>query len=277
MSVHLPSLWFALITDVSSSTDLNAQQSPLLRLPAEIRNRIYELVLGGKRIHVRPREDGRPTVCKINLADKDMGDLVDAHQSDVANNRKAPTKGWIARHEACVDHRGQDLPVEPFCLSLLQACKQIHHEAALLPYQLNTFVFPRVYILYSFVKALHDSQKHAITALALYTAEIPVYKITGWGSLEKLASLTTLTLIVETHTPSQERDEEAAVSALSRIFSEQALNAVRVCAFVVRDAHPGVSPRMESMRIQKRRKWASQFKAALLGGGGEVDGEVAPQ
>jgi hypothetical protein len=49
-----------------ASTLLNQRQSPLLRLPAELRNRIYEYTLGGNTILINPwfgKPRFRITVC----------------------------------------------------------------------------------------------------------------------------------------------------------------------------------------------------------------------
>ncbi|ORY11727.1 hypothetical protein BCR34DRAFT_317006 [Clohesyomyces aquaticus] len=49
--------------EVAPTTFLNTGESPLLRLPAELRNRIYDLVLGGHSIHIEG--DKRQDTCKI--------------------------------------------------------------------------------------------------------------------------------------------------------------------------------------------------------------------
>ncbi|KAI4676682.1 uncharacterized protein J4E84_009517 [Alternaria hordeiaustralica] len=77
-------------------TELNAAQSPLLRLPAEIRNAIYTFVFSDQ-----------------------------VYRYDVSGNNDSSI---ICRAE---------YP----CLGLLLASRQVHHETALLPYELATFVF----------------------------------------------------------------------------------------------------------------------------------------
>ncbi|KAI8940196.1 hypothetical protein NX059_003902 [Plenodomus lindquistii] len=71
------------------STEQNAQQSPLLRLPGELRNQIWELALGGN-------------VCEI--------------------------KKYYDVPEHCREN---------FPTALLQTCRQVFAETALLPYSLN--------------------------------------------------------------------------------------------------------------------------------------------
>ncbi|KAI4644823.1 uncharacterized protein J4E79_010958 [Alternaria viburni] len=84
-------------------TQHNATASPLLRLPAEIRNMIFAYALshGDIKLNVIPR-----------LVDSD-------------------------RRRSCWKHRNWANPIN---ISLLYACRQIQHETALLPYELNVFV-----------------------------------------------------------------------------------------------------------------------------------------
>jgi len=84
------------------STQHNATASRLLRLPAEIRNIIFAYALshGDIKLNVIPRIQNGP-------------------------GRKG-----------CWKHRNW---ADPFNISLIYACRQIHFETALLPYELNIF------------------------------------------------------------------------------------------------------------------------------------------
>ncbi|CAN9337104.1 unnamed protein product [Alternaria alternata] len=95
-------------------TAANQRNSPLLRLPAELRNRIYEYALGGHKIYMVIR---------------------------FSENKE---KLWLDRTDRC--------GVVP-AFTLLKVCSQINAEAALLPYSLNTFCFDhplRTYLLKDF-------------------------------------------------------------------------------------------------------------------------------
>ena len=85
------------------STQNNATASPLLRLPAEIRNIIFAYALshGDIKLNVIPRIQDGPG------------------------------------RTGCWKHRNWPIPVN---ISLIYACRQIHFETALLPYKLNVFV-----------------------------------------------------------------------------------------------------------------------------------------
>ena len=80
---------------IYTRTRLNATQSPLLRLPAEIRNAIYTFVFSDQIYEYKPSgSDAVSIICRAEYS----------------------------------------------CLDLLLASRQVHHETALLPYELATFV-----------------------------------------------------------------------------------------------------------------------------------------
>ncbi|KAI4676687.1 uncharacterized protein J4E84_009522 [Alternaria hordeiaustralica] len=85
------------------ATQHNATASPLLRLPAEIRNMIFAYALshGDIELNVVPRIQNAPS------------------------------------RKGCWKHLNWPIPVN---ISLIYACQQIHFETALLPYELNVFV-----------------------------------------------------------------------------------------------------------------------------------------
>lgn len=90
-----------------TSTQRNDVVSPLLGLPAELRNRIYELVLGGKSIYL-------------------------------TSNRRV----CIGEIAPCVIPPGpgyKSIDREHGALQLLQVCRQIYTEAQALVFSLNTF------------------------------------------------------------------------------------------------------------------------------------------
>ncbi|KAI4706352.1 hypothetical protein J4E89_009086 [Alternaria sp. Ai002NY15] len=102
-------------------TQRNATASPLLRLPAEIRNMIFAYALshGDTKLHIIP-----------SIQDGPGG-------------------------TGCWKHRSWPDPVN---VSLLYVCRQIHLETALLPYELNIFV---VYGHYNAVKDFFERRTTA--------------------------------------------------------------------------------------------------------------------
>jgi len=104
-------LWVpALRLTIRYSTELNATQSPLLRLPAEIRNQIYTYIFNDilYTLNVNKWRDDRT----VNFL----------------TYRTPPFYDYV------------DRVVLPF------ACRQLHHETSLLLYQLATFDFGIAYV-----------------------------------------------------------------------------------------------------------------------------------
>ena len=130
--------------DLEFSTLQNAIKSPLLRLPGEVRNRIYEYALGGeevccsyyKRPYLRPGQPNRTGKEKYPLS----------------------------------------------LLMLPQVCRQIHAESALLPYHLNDFWFDMTYASedmsgslkggYGVVARFTDAQLNSIRSLCIYLSQL---------------------------------------------------------------------------------------------------------
>ena len=100
----------SLTYDISAET--NAQSSPLLRLPAELRNRIFGYVLGGHEVRFvwedKPRHQRSNRIFEIQRA---------GENSVMTSEEKKRF------------------------LSLTLASRQIYTETAMLPFAANTFVF----------------------------------------------------------------------------------------------------------------------------------------
>ncbi|CAN9135687.1 unnamed protein product [Alternaria alternata] len=90
-------------------SELNAANSPLLRLPAEIRNMIYDNVFRDQVLVLVPREPGSTDLFEHYYDLKQYDPRVRAHDKQ--------------------------------CLSLLRVPRQLYREGALMPYQLVTFDF----------------------------------------------------------------------------------------------------------------------------------------
>ena len=143
------------------STKWNARESPFLKLPPEIRNRIYSFALGGYHIHIDYKEPSS-RYRRINFV-----------------TRKVPIPGGfynrtLRMHGGVNDdlpknHHLADrapLPKNEFTLGLLCTCRQVYREACLLPYELNAFSFYSASVfLKKFMPSLKPCQKRAINSL----------------------------------------------------------------------------------------------------------------
>ncbi|KAL8721886.1 MAG: hypothetical protein Q9225_001522 [Loekoesia sp. 1 TL-2023] len=123
----------------------NSASSPLLRLPSEIRNKIYEYALGGNHLEVdyEPHEHKYKTIKKQRYRTHYGGGLY---------------------HECAGE--GDDIP-SSLHLGLLRVCRQIYGEAALLPYALNTFVFESDWVMKRCFETLRPVQKRAMGKVSI--------------------------------------------------------------------------------------------------------------
>ncbi|KAK5703762.1 hypothetical protein LTR97_002775 [Elasticomyces elasticus] len=148
----------------------NASNSPLLRLAPEIRNRIFSILLGGKTIHVRSYTSKGShivihSVCKIPGHSEETANTITRHNALLGAAEHFDK--YEPLHSDCVSFHAPRLPLETMAsmLPVLLSCRQIHQEAALLPYQLNNFMCPSMEWLGSFLQTLVPAQAHAIEDL----------------------------------------------------------------------------------------------------------------
>lgn len=109
----------------------NASVSPFLRLPPEIRIRIYRLVLGGQQIFI--------------------GLYPNAFDH---NNRSHCGERFY--HFNTVNGRGRGLDIR-----LLRVCRQVFTETALLPYAHNHFSFETISVRQHFEALVRTGKKQA--------------------------------------------------------------------------------------------------------------------
>ncbi|KAK4892446.1 hypothetical protein LTR27_009102 [Elasticomyces elasticus] len=185
------------------------------RLAPELRNRIYELVLGSQVLHVGllvefapndvvrygPSQNTRiydpteskemqgllryhdPTICKLSVCQAKVTDQEAADEREVQIETLAgkglafnfmqdatPELAYVdctRRHKVC--RRNIRLGTQPIDLSLLFVCKTTYHEAALLPFTLNTFTFGHPHTLHAFLSKLSEPQRSAINQMLFYS------------------------------------------------------------------------------------------------------------
>jgi hypothetical protein len=119
------------------STRRNGEESPLLRLPAELRNKIYEYAIGGHVIELFDSTK-KPHYNMLSQAD--------GHYTALAN---------------------------PTVLSKI--CRQLHSETALLPYSLNTF-HGHLRRIHRFLKGLTKAQREQIKSVEIFFIRTDLFK-----------------------------------------------------------------------------------------------------
>ena len=183
----------------STTSSANNANSPLLRLPQELKNQIYEAVLGGRLIHVdhKLEEDNfYHYLCKAKMSE------MEAHEIFAAS-----TEPWSApeikdRHSTCDD--GQTVwrscyectaQIGPttalhagLSLSILRCCRQIYQEARLLTLSANTWSFACPYdflVYWSFGNSIPFTvdKMLAICQLHLHIIIHDKFDMENWGEV----------------------------------------------------------------------------------------------
>ncbi|GAB7359510.1 hypothetical protein MBLNU230_g6155t1 [Neophaeotheca triangularis] len=167
----------------------NQQDSPLLKLPPEVRNMIWGFVLGGNTIHIcvgqnsASRKWGRiyHTVCLNDTSDTE-------YAKEVKTRPSVSCEPSMERHEACkpLSHGFSDEHKEYLtnCLVLLEACRQVHEEAALLPFSSNAFSLWGFQQLELFCNSMLCPQAAAIKNVTLHCHYDSFIRLGGPGSPE---------------------------------------------------------------------------------------------
>ncbi|KAH5516048.1 hypothetical protein HBI31_006450 [Parastagonospora nodorum] len=153
----------------------NQRNSPLLRLPGEIRNRIYEHVLGGNTIRIR-YETYRP------------------NNKDDALSRVVP----VFKYHCTVFHKR----VDPYKLKQLpdvetstgfpllnDVCRQLYLETGPLPFKLNTIAFEKYNTVFNFLvheQRLTRQQRQALTKIIIWDELPGANVLTYLPNLEKV-------------------------------------------------------------------------------------------
>ncbi|KAF2662775.1 hypothetical protein K491DRAFT_709439 [Lophiostoma macrostomum CBS 122681] len=141
-------------------TKRNAE-TPLLRLPAEIRNRIFEFALGGN--------------------------IIDIHK-----RRGTPRGAFALRSGPSTNVR--------MLLGVLEVCRQIYHEAPTIPYSYNIFGFYNRDSFPEWCQGRKKAQLDAVRTIAPYTFQAQAW-FRGTNLAKWLPGLETVMLQVEYWTP----------------------------------------------------------------------------
>jgi hypothetical protein len=162
-----------------SSATANAATSPFLKLPPELRSRIYDYVFGSNLVHIaayphienRAKRVGyRISSCTCEGYDTRLSPRVRSYEHDTA-----PDEVFTEACQGCAaSFARQASASQAYCLSLLQVCRQIYHEAALKPFQQGLFIYDfdkdcsKGEGLQAFMNALVPVQVNSIRRLQLW-------------------------------------------------------------------------------------------------------------
>ncbi|KAK5712222.1 hypothetical protein LTR17_018035 [Elasticomyces elasticus] len=233
--------------------ETNKCDSPLLRLPPEVRNRIWSLLLGDKIIHIHGSKGSKDqrrfihSICKTPERDEKPASI--------------PNHGvYLPHHINCyVPDPGETLPTAASALAVLIACRQIHQEAALLPYKLNTFECAKLEVLGPFLQALVPAQAHAIEMLTI--SDISAYSTATFKKLVKtrLRGLRKIRVYVRFHGEAvpAEHDVDPVAQSIMQLKGP-ALSSASVLTFRWKRGDDS------SIDREEPRAWAQRVEHALL-------------
>ncbi|KAK4635918.1 hypothetical protein CLAFUW4_00295 [Fulvia fulva] len=237
-----------------SKYNKNVQSSRLLRLPPEVRNRIFRYAFSAALVHVWMTDDEegttgkKPKLCRsICLADTD-------DEAEALAIREKKTNGhenWLDRHTKCTHGSASTYRVfdneryESFSrasssnlvspLDQLRTCRQIHSETALLFYQENTFQFCYNVDLQRFLEYLVPAQLRAIQNISILCDD-------GWRGddiydvkqiKKKLPKVKALTILAELQGEYDDfKDAQKELIGSLRMFQRLDLEAVNMAAYM---------------------------------------------
>lgn len=192
--------------------DRNQQVSPLLRLPSELRNQIYELVLDVGQINVCFKKWEHRARTRSN-GQRYYETIVGGFCCRILGRDQNP---WREVKQAPRTTAGPSLPPPPppppprRGLKLLSpVCRQLYHETALLPFRLNAWSFESLHVMDRFVmkeKRLALPHRRAIRLLYSQTV-LPAAVEKYFGGLEVIVLETGLTMVKQA---SSEQGPESA-------------------------------------------------------------------
>jgi hypothetical protein len=198
-------------TNVRRSTETNARLSPLLRLPAELRNQIFSYALGGYNIHFQIVREARDPLVPFQVL----------RMERVFDIRRPKHESGLTSEE------------KSSFLNLTLVSRQIYTETGLLPFVANTFV-----ITHSedgekwLAQKLMSAQQNSVTTVQCPVQELffdflagPVASRHCTGMFRQFEGLECLVLDTE-KMKLTEQEKECVVEKLKRTSEKEMLKVV---------------------------------------------------
>ena len=188
---------------LSCSLDRNQQLSPLLRLPPELRNRIYELVLDVGQINVCFKKWEHKA--RMRNGQRYYETIVGGFWCRILPKDQNPW-GSGPKVTGPPPRRGLKL--------LSPVCRQLYHETALLPFRLNAWSFESLHVMDRFVmKEKRLALPHRRAIRMLYTPTVlPTAVEKYFGGLEVIVLQTGLTMVKQPQDHSSEDGRRQTVA-----------------------------------------------------------------
>ena len=148
--------------------------SRLLQLSFEIREMIWTYLCGEKTIHiinaVKKPEKFTHSLCRSSDAEEAIYKRFMNRGGEGGYSVKAGRVNLPEYQDPMAYHTSCGVPNEKYKLDLtfLRTCKQIHHEARLMPYSTNTFSFNEPEMLERFVKFFPQQHRAQVRRIQVY-------------------------------------------------------------------------------------------------------------
>lgn len=166
-------------TRAQSMNDIRARQnaeSPLLRLPLELKTKIYEYVCGGQTIHTiceRHHRSLSHRLCCAVLSEMEAQQKFDTSEavwyaSETADRHLRCGAQITYKYgcPTCTSHTEDwSFPTKTLETNVLRCCRQIYLEAKLVPYYANTFSFGSAISLSKFCRLVPEGCRSVIRNL----------------------------------------------------------------------------------------------------------------
>lgn len=261
--------------------------TPFLKLPQEVKNHIYELVLGGNMLHIqrhgkyRTRGGFQPFTHQICYSQNSEEDA--QHHFDVEDGSTLCVEGIELRHSLCPSiHKDRTSKMN---ISLLHTCRQVYNEARFVPYSTNTFSFNTPRILRAFIHSLNRCGVNVNSAFRSLDVELTRHDdILAWTQAFK-AVTTHMTLLEKIHINVDRRrvrwftsgDHERGMTDMMPLCDSFAIlekTQAKSIMIVVKDIFLGGGASNKAWvvyyrrTVDQKRQWVQLVKPTDLEGGG---------
>lgn len=145
-------------------------KSLLLKLPQELKNRIYGLVCGGQDVHISSeyiRGFGMQLLSSICQHPGSQVASYERFSAVCADDHKNKHEEPYFTHGICILAKREMSIPKALGRNLLLSCSQIYHEAMLVPISSNTFFFTAPSDLIPFSKKLSPAMRRAVRSIHL--------------------------------------------------------------------------------------------------------------
>ena len=149
----------AAASNLTAAIAIHNASTPLLGLPPELKNKIYELVFGGRVVHISQDQyhdilkwDNR--ICYTKMTEEKAQEIFNNEMPDQWYDWDCPR-----RHGICHCRPFKNAP-RSVRTTLLRTCRQLYNEAKYIPYSTNTFGFRSPEVLHNFISLtlLHGTE-----------------------------------------------------------------------------------------------------------------------